>query len=99
MEVTERTAHYSQLPYIRPGMDANLFLRWSWNGGRPGHEVEGTMTATCSCRSTSNDDYIYANVYGVPDKVEVEMSFEPIEGPRMLEWVVYYERKRNGKVV
>ena len=25
MEITERTAHYSQLPYIRPGMDATVW--------------------------------------------------------------------------
>jgi hypothetical protein len=48
----------------------------------------------------SNDGYIYANVYGVPDKVEVEMSSEPIfKVEDASKWVTYYERTRNGKVV
>jgi hypothetical protein len=48
----------------------------------------------------SNDGYIYANVYGVPDKVEVEMSSEPIfRAEDASKWVTYYERTRNGKVV
>jgi hypothetical protein len=48
----------------------------------------------------SNDGYIYANVYGVPDKVEVEMSSEPVfRAEDASKWVTYYERTRNGKVV
>jgi vancomycin resistance protein YoaR len=101
MEVTERTAHYSQLPYIRPGMDATV-----WYGG-PGTADDLDMKFKNTSDGyvllqeyVSNDGYIYANVYGVPDKVEVEMSSEPIfRAEDASKWVTYYERTRNGKVV
>jgi hypothetical protein len=48
----------------------------------------------------SNDGYIYANVYGVPDNIEVEMSSEPVFMTEdASKWVAYYERTKNGKVV
>jgi vancomycin resistance protein YoaR len=101
MEITERTAHYSQLPYIRPGMDATV-----WYGG-PGTADDLDMKFKNTTDGyvlvqeyVSNDGYIYANVYGVPDKVEVEMSSEPIfKVEDASKWVTYYERTRNGKVV
>jgi vancomycin resistance protein YoaR len=101
MEVTERTAHYSQLPYIRPGMDATV-----WYGGPgPSDDLDMKFKNTSDGyvllqEYVSNDGYIYANVYGVPDKVEVEMSSEPIfKAEDASKWVAYYERTRNGKVV
>jgi vancomycin resistance protein YoaR len=101
MEITERTAHFSQLPYIRPGMDATV-----WYGG-PGTADDLDMKFKNTTDGyvllqeyVSNDGYIYANVYGVPDKVEVEMSSEPIyRAEDASKWVAYYERTRNGKVV
>jgi vancomycin resistance protein YoaR len=101
MEITERTAHYSQLPYIRPGMDATV-----WYGG-PGTADDLDMKFKNTTDGyvllqeyVSNDGYIYANVYGVPDKVEVEMSSEPIfKVEDASKWVTYYERTRNGKIV
>jgi vancomycin resistance protein YoaR len=101
MEITERTPHYSQLPYIRPGMDATV-----WYGG-PGTvddldmKFKNTSDGYVLLQEyVSNDGYIYANVYGVPDKVEVEMSSEPIfKVEDASKWVTYYERTRNGKVV
>jgi vancomycin resistance protein YoaR len=101
MEITERTAHYSQLPYIRPGMDATV-----WYGG-PGTADDLDMKFKNTSDGyvllqeyVSNDGYIYANVYGVPDKVKVEMSSEPIfRAEDASKWVTYYERTRNGKVV
>jgi vancomycin resistance protein YoaR len=101
MEITERTAHYSQLPYIRPGMDATV-----WYGG-PGTADDLDMKFKNTSDGyvllqeyVSNDGYIYANVYGVPDKVKVEMSSEPVfRAEDASKWVTYYERTRNGKVV
>jgi vancomycin resistance protein YoaR len=101
MEITERTPHYSQLPYIRPGMDATV-----WYGGPgPSDDLDMKFKNTSDGyvllqEYVSNDGYIYANVYGVPDKVEVEMSSEPIyRAEDASKWVTYYERTRNGKVV
>ena len=101
MEVTERTAHYSQLPYIRPGLDATV-----WYGG-PGTSDDLDMKFKNTSDGyvllqeyVSGDGYIYANVYGVPDNIEVEMSSEPVfRAEDASKWVAYYERTRNGKVV
>jgi vancomycin resistance protein YoaR len=101
MEITERTAHYSQLPYIRPGMDATV-----WYGG-PGTsddldmKFQNTSDGYVLLREyVSNDGYIYANVYGVPDKVKVEMSSKPLyRHEDASKWVTSYKRTKNGKVV
>src|SRR3712207_6985937 len=46
----------------------------------------------------SNDGYIYANVYGVPNNIKVEMSSEPVWETRdASEWVTHYTRYENGK--
>ena len=101
LEITERTPHYSQLPYIRPGMDATV-----WYGG-PGTtddldmQFKNTTDGYVLLQEyVSSDGYIYANVYAVPDKVEVEMSSEPIyKEEDASKWVTYYTRMNNGKVV
>ena len=48
----------------------------------------------------SNDGYIYADVYGVPDNVDVEMSSEPVfRAEDASEWITYYTRKeRQGRL-
>jgi vancomycin resistance protein YoaR len=101
MNITERTPHYSQLPYIRPGMDATV-----WYGG-PGTSDDLDMKFKNTSDGfvllqeyVSNDGYIYANVYGVPDDVNVQMSSEPIfKTEDASKWVTYYTRKKGGKVV
>ena len=101
MEITERTPHYSQLPYIRPGMDATV-----WYGG-PGTaddldmKFKNTSDGYVLLREyVSNDGYIYAEVYGVPDSIEVEMSSQPIfKAEDASKWTTYYAKKKKGKVV
>ena len=101
MEITERTAHFSQLPYIRPGLDATV-----WYGG-PGTADDLDMKFKNTSDGyvllqeyVSDDGYIYANVYGVPDNVEVEMSSKPLYRTEdSSKWMAYYERTKNGKVV
>jgi vancomycin resistance protein YoaR len=101
MEITERTAHFSQLPYIRPGMDATV-----WYGG-PGTADDLDMKFKNTSEGyvllqeyVSDNGYIYANVYGVPENIEVEMSSRPVyRNEDASKWMTYYERKKNGKVV
>ena len=101
MEITERTAHYSQLPYIRPGMDATV-----WYGG-PGTADDLDMKFKNTSDGyvllqeyVSNNGYIYANVYGVPDNIEVEMSSKAVyRNEDASKWMTYYEKKKDGKVV
>jgi len=101
MEITERTPHYSQLPYIRPGMDATV-----WYGGPgPSDDLDMKFKNTSDGyvllqEYVSNDGYIYANVYGVPDDVRVQMSSEPLfKNEDASKWVTHYTRKKDGKVV
>jgi vancomycin resistance protein YoaR len=102
MEITERTAHHSQLPYIRPGMDATV---WYGDLATTADDLDMSFKNTTDGyvliqESVSSDGYIYANVYGVPDNVDVEMSSEPLyRHEDSSEWVTYYTRTENGEVV
>jgi vancomycin resistance protein YoaR len=101
LEVVERSPHYSQLPYIRPGMDATV-----WYGG-PGVADDLDMKFKNITDGyilieeyVAGDGYIYANVYGAPDKVDVKMWSEEVWMTEdASEWVTYYRRTENGKVV
>jgi vancomycin resistance protein YoaR len=102
MEITERTAHHSQLPYIRPGMDATV---WYGDLATTADDLDMSFKNTTDGyvliqESVSSDGYIYANVYGVPDNVDVEMYSEPLyRHEDSSEWVTYYTRTENGEVV
>jgi hypothetical protein len=47
----------------------------------------------------SGDGYMYAQVYGVPNNIEVEMSSKEVwMTDDASEWVTYYTRYKDGKV-
>ncbi len=102
LEITERTPHYSQLPYIRPGMDATV---WYGDLATTADDLDMKFKNTTDGyvlieEYVADDGYIYANVYGVSDKVEVEMRSEPIyRRENSSKWITYYTRTENGKVV
>ena len=102
LEVTERTAHHSQLPYIRPGMDATV---WYGDLATTADDLDMKFKNTTDGyilieEYVADDGYIYANVYGVPDKVEVEMYSEEVWMTEdASEWTTYYTRTNNGEVV
>jgi vancomycin resistance protein YoaR len=102
LEITERTPHHSQLPYIRPGMDATV---WYGDLATTADDLDMSFKNTTDGfiliqEYTSDDGYIYANVYGVPDNVEVEMWSEPLyRHEDASEWVTHYSRTENGEVV
>jgi vancomycin resistance protein YoaR len=101
MEITERTPHYSQLPYIRPGMDATVWYGGAGTADDLDMKFKNTSDGYVLLQEyVSNDGYIYANVYGVPDKIKVEMSSKPIfKTEDASKWTTYYEKKKDGKVV
>jgi vancomycin resistance protein YoaR len=101
MEITERTPHYSQLPYIRPGMDATVWYGGAGTADDLDMKFENTSDGYVLLQEyVSNDGYIYANVYGVPDNIKVEMSSKPIfKSEDASKWTTYYEKKKDGKVV
>jgi vancomycin resistance protein YoaR len=95
LEIVERHPHDTQLPYIRPGMDATV-----WFGALDMKFKNTTDGYILLQEYVSADNYIYAEVYGVPDKVDVTMSSEPVYREYgASEWVTYYTRKEDGKVV
>ncbi len=102
LEITERTPHHSQLPYIRPGMDATV---WYGDLSTTADDLDMSFKNTTDGfiliqEYTSNDGYIYANIYGVPDQVEVEMWSEKVwMTENASEWTTYYTRTENGEVV
>ena len=102
MEITERTAHFSQLPYIRPGMDATV---WYGDTTTEADDLDMSFRNTSEGyvliqETVSDDGYIYASIYGVPDNVEVEMSSEEVwMTDDASKWVTHYERSEDGKVV
>ncbi|HEV3476498.1 MAG TPA: VanW family protein [Rubrobacteraceae bacterium] len=95
LEVVERHPHASQLPYIRPGMDATI-----WFGALDMKFKNTTDGYILLEEYVSDDGYVYANVYGVPDNVNVEMSSEKLwMTDDASEWVTYYKRTDGGEVV
>ena len=102
MEITERTAHASQLPYIRPGMDATV---WYGDVSTTADDLDMKFRNTTDGyiliqEIVSDDGYIYANIYGVPDNIEVQMSSEEVWMTEdASEWITYYTRTKNGEVV
>ena len=101
LPVIARQPHDSVLPYIRPGMDATV-----WYGDTTTTADDTDMKFRNNTDGyillqeyVSNDGYIYADVYGVPNNVEVEMSSEPVwQTEDGAEWVTYYTRYKDGKV-
>ena len=94
LEIVARTPHDSQLPYIRPGMDATI-----WFGGAD-MQFKNTSDGYVLLEEYVAGDYVYANVYGVPDDVSVEMSSEEVWMTEdASEWVTYYRRMKDGEVV
>jgi vancomycin resistance protein YoaR len=102
LEVTQRAPHASQLPYIRPGMDATV---WYGDLATTADDLDMKFKNTTDGyvllqEYVSNDGYIYANVYGVPDNVEVVMSSEEVWMTEdASEWTTYYTRTKNGEVL
>jgi vancomycin resistance protein YoaR len=94
LDVVERHPHATQLPYIRPGLDATVWF------GALDMKFENTTDGYILLQEyVSDDGYIYANVYGVPDNVDVKLRSKPLyrtaDGAK---WVTYMTRTEDGKV-
>jgi vancomycin resistance protein YoaR len=101
LPVVERQPHDSQLPYIRPGMDATV-----WYGDTTTTVDDTDMKFKNTTDGyvllqeyVADDGYMYAQVYGVPNNIEVEMSSKKVWMTEdASEWVTYYTRYKDGKV-
>jgi len=100
LEIVERNPHDTQLPYIRPGMDATVWFGDQYGNGELDMKFKNTTDGYILLQEyVANDNYIYAQVYGVPDDVDVTMSSEPLYMESdASEWVTHYTRKEDGKV-
>jgi len=101
LEIVERHPHATQLPYIRPGMDATVWFGDEYGNNELDMKFKNTTDGYILLQEyVSNDDYIYAEVYGVPSDVEVTMSSRPVyQSADTSEWATSYARKEDGKVV
>ena len=101
LKIVERSPHDTQLPYIRPGMDATVWFGDQYGNGELDMKFKNTTDGYILLQEyVAKDNYIYAQVYGVPDNVDVTMSSEPVYmNSDASEWVTYYTRKEDGKVV
>ena len=101
LSIVERHPHATQLPYIRPGLDATVWFGDQYGNGELDMKFKNTTDGYILLQEyVSNDNYIYAEVYGVPDNVDVRMSSEPVYmGHDSSKWTTYYTRREDGKVV
>ena len=101
LDVTERSPHSAQLPYIRPGMDATVW----WGGPGEADDLDMKFRNTTDGylllrEYVAGDGHVYAEIWGRPDGTEVEMyseaSYIDAKGS---EWVTHQRIIRNGGVV
>jgi vancomycin resistance protein YoaR len=103
LDVIERHPHYSELSYIRPGLDATLWFGAA--NGYSGQELDmrfrNTTDAYVLLREyVADDGYIYAEVWGRPTGREVEMDSERTSASAdHTKWVTYQTVKQDGKVL
>jgi vancomycin resistance protein YoaR len=101
LDIVERNPHATQLPYIRPGRDATVWFGDANGNGELDMKFKNTTKGYILLEEyVANDNYIYANIYGVPDDVKVQVSSEPVyTNYDSSLWTTYYTKRKNGKVV
>jgi vancomycin resistance protein YoaR len=95
LDIIERHPHSSQLPYIRPGMDATVWF------GALDMKFENTSDGYIFLREyVADDGYIYAEIWGRPTGKTVEMDSEPeYLGSDYSKWITTQKVTEDGKVV
>jgi vancomycin resistance protein YoaR len=101
LDIVERNPHATQLPYIRPGRDATVWFGDQYGNGELDMKFKNTTDGYILLKEyVGNDNYIYADIYGVPDDVSVKVSSEPdYMGTSTSQWTTYYTKREDGKVV
>ncbi len=95
LEIVERHPHFSELPYIRPGLDATV-----WFGALDMRFKNTTDGYVLVQESVGEDGYVYASIYGRPNGTVVEMDSEPTYRTEdASEWVTYKTVTRDGKKI
>ncbi|QIN81036.1 hypothetical protein GBA65_21565 (plasmid) [Rubrobacter marinus] len=101
LDVTERSPHYAQLPYIRPGLDATVWFGDENGAGALDMKFRNTSDGYVLIREyVSDDGYIYAEVWGRPTGREVEMGSRRVAlTPYSATWVTRQRVTEDGEVV
>ena len=101
LDIVERNPHATQLPYIRPGRDATVWFGDQYGNGELDMKFKNTTDGYILLKEyVGSDDYIYADIYGVPDDVSVRVTSEPdFTGASASRWTTYYTKREDGKVV
>jgi vancomycin resistance protein YoaR len=100
LEILERHPHATQLPYIRPGMDATVWFGNENGDGALDMKFKNDTSSYILLREwVADDGYIYAEIWGQPTGREVEMDSEPTYlGADYSKWETYKKVKEDGKV-
>ena len=103
LDVIERHPHYSELSYIRPGLDSTLWFGTA--NGYSGQELDmrfrNTSDAYVMVREyVADDGYLYAEVWGRPTGMEVEMDSRRVSASKwQTEWVTHQTVRQGGEVL
>lgn len=103
LDVIERHPHYSELSYIRPGLDSTLWF--GAENGYSGQELDmrfrNTSDGYVMVREyVADDGYLYAEIWGRPTGKEVELDSRRVSASkRQTSWVTYQTVKEDGEVV
>lgn len=100
LDVTERHPHATQLPYIRPGLDATIWFG-DINGQPLDMKFENTTDGYVLLREYVVDGFVYAEVWGQPTGLTVQMDSRPTKmGEEQSKWTTYQKvTNEDGKVV
>jgi vancomycin resistance protein YoaR len=101
LEIVERNAHYTTLPYIRPGFDATV-----WFGGQGIPELdmkfENTTGSDILIREyVTGKGILKAEIWGEPNGKEVTMRSEEDfkDTERGIKWSTYKTVEEEGEVL
>lgn len=99
LDIVERTPHYAELPYIRPGFDATVWF------GSIDMKFKNTSGSYILIREWMSDGFVYARIYGKPTGKQVTMDSQKVydgkdsKGKPLTKWVTYKKVTQNGQVV
>ena len=101
LDVTERSPHYAQLPYIRPGLDATVWFGDEQGNGELDMKFRNTTDAYVLVRQyVAESGHVYAEVWGQPDGTKVRTWSEPVyRNAGSAEWVTYQTYRKGGEVL
>lgn len=101
LDIVERNAHYTVLPYIRPGFDATV---WFGGAGIPELDMKFKNTTDSNIlirEYITEKGILKAEIWGQPNGKEVTMRSEQDfkDTDRGIKWSTYKTVKKDGEVL